>query len=53
MRMKLVRDIDLNDILFVACALAHKESIIWSNDSDLKKQSRIKVINTGEAMELL
>ncbi len=50
---EIVKDIDVNDVLFVACALAYKESIIWSNDSSLKKQSRIKVINTSEAMKLL
>src|SRR3989338_8930930 len=26
----LMKDIDMNDILFVACALAHQGSIIWS-----------------------
>ena len=50
---ELMNDIDVNDVLFVACALAYKGSVIWSNDSHLKKQSRIKVINTAEAMELL
>jgi len=50
---EIVKDIDINDVLFVACALAYKESIIWSNDSNLKKQSSIKVINTTEAIELL
>ncbi|MBI2110045.1 putative toxin-antitoxin system toxin component, PIN family [Candidatus Woesearchaeota archaeon] len=49
----IVKDIDINDALFVACALAYKGSIIWSNDADLKKQSRIRVINTMEAMKLL
>lgn len=49
----LMKDIDINDALFIACALAYKESVIWSNDSRLKKQSRIKIINTTEAMELL
>lgn len=49
----IIKDIDVNDTLFIACALAYKESIIWSNDSQLKKQSRIKVINTAEAIELL
>ncbi len=50
---ELVKNIDINDTLFIACALAYEESIIWSNDSHLKKQSRIKVINTAEAIELL
>ncbi len=50
---EIVKNIDVNDVLFIACALAYKGSIIWSNDSNLKKQSLIKVINTAEAMELL
>lgn len=41
---EIVKNIDINDMLFVACALAYKESIIWSNDSNLKNQSRIKVV---------
>ena len=49
----IVKDIDVNDVLFVACALAYEDSIIWSNDSALKKQSRVKVITTAEARELL
>ncbi len=50
---ELMKNIDVNDTLFVACALAYEGSIIWSNDSQLKKQSRIKVINTAEAIGLL
>ena len=50
---EMVKDIDANDTLFIACALAYKGSILWSNDSNLKKQSRIKIINTAEAMEFL
>ena len=50
---EIAKDIDANDMLFFACALAYKDSVIWSNDSRLKKQSQIKVINTEEAIELL
>lgn len=50
---ELMKNIDVNDTLFVACALAYDGSILWSNDSQLKKQSRIKVINTAEAIDLL
>lgn len=49
----LVKHIDINDTLFIACALAYKDSTLWSNDAALKKQSRVKIINTAEAMELL
>ena len=49
----IAKNIDVNDTLFIACALAYRGSAIWSNDSRLKKQSRIDVINTAEAMKLL
>jgi predicted nucleic acid-binding protein len=44
----IIREIDINDTLFIACALAYQDSVIWSNDKNLKKQSRIKVLNTSE-----
>ena len=50
---ELVKNIDVNDTLFVACALAYHGSIIWSNDLKLKNQAQIKVVNTREAIELL
>lgn len=49
----IVKDIDINDALFVACALAHQESMIWSDDKKLKNQSRIKILNTKEMIEYL
>lgn len=50
---KLVRDIDPDDVLFIACALANPGSIIWSNDRKLKKQAGVKVLNTSEIVHLL
>ena len=50
---EIVKNIDPDDVLFVACALAYHNSIIWSNDRKLKKQSRVKVINTKEIIKLL
>jgi predicted nucleic acid-binding protein len=44
----IVKDIDLNDAPFFACALAHKDSIIWSDDKKLKTQEIIPIINTTE-----
>ena len=43
---------DINDSDFFALALK-ASSPIWSNDSDLKKQDRITILNTGEIMDLL
>lgn len=48
----IVKSIDVNDTLFIACALAYDGSIIWSNDAKLKNQTKIFIINTKEAIEL-
>ena len=50
---EIVKTIDPDDVLFVACALAYPNSIIWSNDRKLKKQSIVKVFNTKEIIKLL
>ena len=49
---EIVKNIDPDDVLFVACALAYPNSIIWSNDGKLKKQSRVKVLNTQEIIKI-
>lgn len=48
----LAKNIDLDDVLFFATALVFKNSIIWSDDKKLKKQKKIKVLNTQEIIEL-
>ena len=49
----LVRDIDPDDAVFVACALAYPGSIIWSDDKQLKRLTKVKVLNTFEMAKLL
>ena len=51
--LEIIRDIELDDVLFIACALAYNDSIIWSDDKKLKEQTKIKIINTNEFIELL
>lgn len=51
--LKVVGGIDVNDVLFFACALAYDSSIIWSDDNNLKKQAKVKVLNTEEISVLL
>ncbi len=49
---EIVRNIDPNDVLFIACALVYHPAIIWSDDKNLKKQSKVRVINTKEMIQL-
>ncbi|MEK6963600.1 MAG: PIN domain-containing protein [Nanoarchaeota archaeon] len=51
--LNIVKDIDMDDVLFVACALAFPGSMIWSDDKKLKRQSRVDVLNTSEMMSVL
>jgi predicted nucleic acid-binding protein len=41
-------NIDPNDVVFIATALSIKNSIIWSDDNDFKKQNDVLVVNTKE-----
>ncbi len=50
---EIVKDIDINDVIFVACALAYSNSIIWSDDKKLKLQNDVTVLNTSEMIGYL
>ena len=51
--LEIVRQIDPDDAIFIACALAYPNSIIGSDDKKLKNQAKIKVINTQKIIEIL
>ncbi|MBD3204288.1 hypothetical protein GF327_08395 [Candidatus Woesearchaeota archaeon] len=51
--VKIIKDIDLDDAPFIACALAYPNSTIWSDDKKLKQQSKIKILNTKEMIDYL
>lgn len=51
--LEIVKDIDQDDAMFIACALAYPESIIWSDDKKLKKQNKVEIMNTIEIINLL
>jgi len=51
--IKIAKDIDPDDALFIACALAYPNSVIWSNDKQLKNQSKVRVMNTEEIIRSL
>lgn len=48
---EIVKSIDQNDDHIVAAALANPGSSIWSEDKALKKQNKVKVMNTKEMIE--
>ncbi len=50
---KIIKDIDPDDVSFIACALIFSNSVIWSDDKKLKKQSKVRIINTTEMYSLL
>lgn len=45
--IKIIGHIDSDDAPFIATCLANG-AILWSEDKDLKKQNKIKVLNTTE-----
>ncbi len=51
--MDIVKDIDVDDAPFVACALAYLGNTIWSEDKKLKTQSAVKVLITKEISEVI
>lgn len=51
--IKIVKDIDIDDALFIATALAFEDAVIWSNDKQLKKQNKIKVFSTSEMLKII
>lgn len=51
--VEIIKNIDLNDAPFFACALAYPASAIWSDDKRLKNQNKIRVFNTKELIDYL
>ena len=49
---QIIKDIDPDDVIFIASALAFTDSVIWSDDKKLKQQSKIRIINTNEMYSL-
>jgi predicted nucleic acid-binding protein len=51
--LNIVKNIDLDDLPYFACALLYEDSVIWSDDKALKKQNIVKVLNTKEIIKIL
>lgn len=49
----LAKEIDPDDTLFIACALAYPESVIWSEDKKLKELGDVIVLDTKEIRGIL
>jgi len=50
---QIIKDIDPDDAIFIACALAFTDSVLWSDDKKLKQQSKVRIINTNEIYSLV
>ena len=51
--LEIVKSIDLDDAAFIACVLAYPNSILWSDDKKLKKQTKVRVLSTQEIMNVI
>lgn len=51
--LEIVKDIDINDVIFMACAIAYPGSIIWSDDKNLKRQTKVTVKSTKDIIQTL
>ena len=45
---KLIGEIDINDVVFLATALSVSDSVIWSDDKHFEKQDKVKVLKTKD-----
>lgn len=50
---EIIKDIDPDDTLFIACALTYPDSLIWSDDKKLRQQSKVRIINTAEMYNIV
>ena len=50
---QIIKDIDPDDVTFIACALAFSDSIIWSDDKRLKLQSKVQIIDTSKMYSII
>jgi predicted nucleic acid-binding protein len=45
---RIIGDIDVKDVPYIAAALAFEGSLIWSNDRHFERQDKIKIIKTKD-----
>lgn len=49
----IIKDIDPNDAIFIASALAYSNSFLWTDDKKLKKQNRVNILETKDMIRLI
>ena len=50
---EIMEHIDPEDVIFIATALSHPDSIIWSDDAHFDKQNRALTMKTKQILALL
>ncbi len=48
----IIQKIDPNDVVFIAAALAFRNSVIWSDDRDFERQKRVRIVKTKDFARL-
>jgi predicted nucleic acid-binding protein len=51
--LDIVREIDSDDEIFMACALAHPNSVLWSDDKNLQRQCEVRVLKTEQIKKII
>lgn len=51
--IEIMREIDVDDVVFVALSIELKNIPIWSDDKHFKKQNKVKVYTTKQLAEFL
>ncbi len=51
--LKIMKEIDVDDVVFIALSLELGNIPIWSDDKHFKKQNKVKVYSTKQLVEFL
>ena len=49
---EVMKEIDVNDTVFLAAALALNKAQIWSDDKDFDRQNKVRIIKTNEMIKI-
>ena len=49
---KIIGEVDINDVVFLATAMSINNSKIWSDDKDFDKQNKIEILKTKDMIKL-